>query len=67
MVTTGESCAVARPRAITASTARPGPPRRFLLEDVRAAFERHRELGPYYSDAVVASFIDKVDRAVAAR
>jgi hypothetical protein len=27
----------------------------------------HRELGPEYSDAVVASFIEKVDLAVAAR
>jgi hypothetical protein len=36
-------------------------------EDIRAAAEAHRELGPEYSDAVVASFIDKVDREVAAR
>jgi hypothetical protein len=36
-------------------------------EDIRAAAEVHRELGPEYSDAVVASFIDKVDREVAAR
>lgn len=36
-------------------------------EDIRAAAEVHRELGPDYSDAVVASFIDKVDSAVAAR
>ncbi len=36
-------------------------------EDVRAAAQVHRELGPDYSDVVVASFIDKVDRAVAAR
>jgi hypothetical protein len=36
-------------------------------DDVRAAAEAHQELGPDYSDAVVASFIDKVDRAVAAR
>lgn len=27
----------------------------------------HRELGPEYSDAVVAAFLDKVDREVAAR
>src|SRR5258707_11606419 len=31
-------------------------------EDIRAAAEVHRELGPEYSDAVVASFLDKVDR-----
>ena len=36
-------------------------------EDIRAAAEAHRELGPEYSDAVVASFIDKVDRELAAR
>lgn len=36
-------------------------------EDIRAAAEVHRELGPEYSDAVVASFIDRVDREVAAR
>jgi hypothetical protein len=27
----------------------------------------HRELGPEYSDAVMASFLDKVDREIAAR
>jgi hypothetical protein len=36
-------------------------------EDIRAAAEVHNELGPEYSDAVVAAFLDKVDRAVAAR
>jgi hypothetical protein len=36
-------------------------------EDIRAAAETHRELGPEYSDAVVASFLEKVDREVAAR
>jgi hypothetical protein len=36
-------------------------------EDIRAAAEVHRELGPEYSDAVVAAFLDKVDREVAAR
>jgi hypothetical protein len=36
-------------------------------EDVRAAAEAYRELGPEYNDAVVAAFIDRVDRAVAAR
>jgi hypothetical protein len=36
-------------------------------EDIRAAAEVHHELGPEYSDAVVASFIDKVDRELAAR
>jgi hypothetical protein len=36
-------------------------------EDIRAAAEVHQELGPEYSDAVVASFLNKVDREVAAR
>jgi len=36
-------------------------------DDIRAAADVQRELGPDYSDAVVASFIDQVDRAVAAR
>ena len=36
-------------------------------EDIRAAAEAHRELGPEYSDAVVASFLEKVDREIAAR
>ena len=36
-------------------------------EDIRAAAATHQELGPEYSDAVVASFLDKVDREVAAR
>jgi ferric-dicitrate binding protein FerR (iron transport regulator) len=36
-------------------------------EDIRAAAEVHRELGPEYSDAVVASFLEKVDREMAAR
>ena len=35
--------------------------------EIRAAAEAHEELGPEYSDAVVASFLDKVDAAVAAR
>ncbi len=36
-------------------------------EDIRAAAEVYQELGPEYHDAVVAAFLDKVDRAVAAR
>jgi hypothetical protein len=36
-------------------------------QEVRAAAEVHRDLGPEYSDAVIAEFIDRVDRAVAAR
>ena len=36
-------------------------------EDIRAAAETYQELGPEYHDAVVASFLQKVDREVAAR
>jgi hypothetical protein len=36
-------------------------------EEIRAAAEVYRELGPEYSDAVVASFLEKVDREIAAR
>jgi len=36
-------------------------------EEIRAAAEVHRELGPEYSDAVVASFLEKVDREIAVR
>jgi hypothetical protein len=36
-------------------------------EDIRAAAEVHRELGPEYSDAVVASFLAKIDREITAR
>ena len=36
-------------------------------DDIRAAAEAHQELGPEYQDAVVASFLEKVDREVAAR
>jgi hypothetical protein len=36
-------------------------------DDVRAAAEVHRELGPQYSDAVVESFLEKVDREISAR
>jgi hypothetical protein len=36
-------------------------------EEIRAAAEVHRELGPEYSDAVVESFLDRVDRRIAER
>jgi hypothetical protein len=35
--------------------------------EVRAAAEVHRELGPEYSDAVVESFLERVDRRIAER
>jgi hypothetical protein len=36
-------------------------------EEIRAAAEVHHELGPEYSDAVVASFLEKLDGEIAAR
>lgn len=62
----GEPYVVARREDIREHTAarRTSP---LSPEDIRAAAEAHRELGPEYGDAVVASFIDKVDREVAAR
>lgn len=36
-------------------------------EEIRAAAEVHRELGPEYSDAVVESFFEKVDSEIGAR
>jgi hypothetical protein len=36
-------------------------------DDIRAAAEVHEELGPEYHDAVVASFVDRVEREVDAR
>jgi hypothetical protein len=39
----------------------------FPPEDIRAAAGAHHELGPEYSDAVVASFLDRVDQEIAAR
>lgn len=36
-------------------------------QDIRAAAETHRELGPEYGNAVVESFIDRVGREIDAR
>ena|SRR5271165_861947 len=36
-------------------------------DEIRAAAEVHHELGPEYSDAVVASFLEKLDGEIAAR
>jgi hypothetical protein len=66
MAATGEPYAAARREAITEHGAA------VVIsavgaDDVRAAAAAHQELGPEYSDAVVASFIEMVDKAVAAR
>lgn len=65
MTATGETYTAARRQAISEHAADAASP--VSAEDVLAAAEVHRELGPDYSGAVVASFIEKVDRAVAAR
>ncbi len=36
-------------------------------QDIRAAAEVHGELGPDYSDAVVESFLSKIDKQIEAR
>jgi hypothetical protein len=36
-------------------------------QEIRAAAAAHKELGPDYSDAVVESFLERVDREIAAR
>ena len=65
MAATGEPYVAARRQAISEYK-----PDQVTLavsaEDIQAAAAVHHELGPEYSDAVVASFIDKVDRAVSA-
>jgi hypothetical protein len=35
-------------------------------QEIRAAAEAHKELGPEYSDAVIESFLERVDREIAA-
>jgi hypothetical protein len=36
-------------------------------QEIRAAAAVHKELGPEYSDAVIESFLERVDREIAAR
>jgi hypothetical protein len=36
-------------------------------QEIRAAAETRRELGPEYGDAVIESFLERVDREIAAR
>jgi hypothetical protein len=36
-------------------------------QEIRAAAETHKELGPEYRDAVVESFLERVDREIDAR
>ena len=69
MARTGESYATARRRVIAerqAEDVRAGDPA-LSAGDIRAAAAAHDELGPEYSDAVVASFLEKVEEEIAAR
>ncbi len=36
-------------------------------QEIRATAEAHKELGPEYSDAVIESFLERVDREIIAR
>ena len=51
--------------------ARTGEPyataRREVVAEIRAAAAAHEELGPEYSDAVVASFLNRVEEEITAR
>jgi hypothetical protein len=40
---------------------------RLSPDEIRAAAETHNELGPDYRDAVVESFLEKIDKQVSAR
>ncbi len=41
--------------------------RREVIAEIRAAAAAHDELGPEYSDAVVASFLERVEEEIDAR
>jgi hypothetical protein len=59
--------------ALTHLLCQPGESRYILCvstsppEEIRAAAEIHRELGPEYQDAVVESFVERVGREIDAR
>src|SRR5438132_9019730 len=58
--------AAARERA--AHTGEPyAAARRQVIAEIRAAAAAHEELGPEYSDAVVASFLERVEEEIDAR
>jgi hypothetical protein len=75
MARTGESYITARRRLLAEREAedarvpdavRLGAPA-LSADEVRAAAAAHDELGPEYSDAVVASFLERVEEEIAAR
>jgi hypothetical protein len=75
MARTGEPYATARRRVITERMAEDGRTAAATrlsdpavsAAEIRAAAAAHGELGPEYSDAVVASFLEKVEEEIAAR
>jgi len=75
MARTGESYATARRRVIVERMAEDGGRTDaarvddpvVTADEIRAAAAAHGELGPEYSDAVVASFLERVDEEIAAR
>ncbi len=69
MARTGESYATARRRVVAereAEGVRAGASA-LSADEIRAAAAAHGELGPEYSDAVVASFLEKVEQEIDAR
>src|SRR5256884_2172412 len=55
-------------RARMASTGEPyATARRQVIAEIRAAAAAHEQLGPEYSDAVVASFLERVEEEIDAR
>jgi hypothetical protein len=75
MARTGESYATARRRVIAermaqdrgrADAARVGDPV-LTADEIRAAAAAHGELGPEYGDAVVASFLERVEEEITVR
>jgi hypothetical protein len=55
-------------RARMASTGEPyATARRQVIAEIRAAAAAHEELGPEYSDAVVASFLERIEEEIDAR
>ncbi len=65
MAATGESYSTARRRVVAEQSALSASA--LSAEDIRAAAAAHEELGAEYSDAAVASFLEKVEQEIGAR
>src|SRR5215471_18446911 len=55
------------PAGVAIYRARVNSPSSFTPDEIRAAAETHRDLGPDYQSAVIESFLDKVGREIDAR